>query len=95
MIKAISFISLFCFVVFGAIAQTNNYFAVQTSIEQGTIEGNYDTKTGMQFYLGIPFAKPPVGPLRWKAPQPLNKWNGILPTKKLVPVLGKQLYLAI
>lgn len=85
MIKAISFVIFFCFIGFGAIAQTNNYFAVQANIEQGIIEGNYDTKTGMQFYLGIPFAKPPVGPLRWKAPQPLNKWNGVLPTKKFGP----------
>ncbi|MDX1936069.1 MAG: carboxylesterase family protein [Flavihumibacter sp.] len=63
-------------------AQTNNYLAVQATIENGIIEGNYDTKTGMQFYLGIPFAKPPVGDLRWKAPQPLDAWKGVKATKK-------------
>ena len=40
-----------------AIAQTNNYFAVQTKIENGTIEGNYDTKTGMQYWLCIPIVE--------------------------------------
>lgn len=58
------FILLTCFIFFlftNSIAQTNDYFAVQTTIESGTIEGNYDTKNGMQFYLGIPFAQPPVG----------------------------------
>ena len=67
------------------IAQTNNYFAVQTTIENGIIEGNYDTKTGMQFYFGVPFAKPPVGLLRWKAPQPLDNWKTVLQTKKFGP----------
>ena len=28
-------------------------------------------------FKGIPFAAPPVGPLRWKAPQPAAKWDGV------------------
>ncbi|MGL6269074.1 MAG: carboxylesterase family protein, partial [Chitinophagaceae bacterium] len=43
-------------------AQTNYGFAVQTTVKNGIIEGNYDTKEGLQVYLGVPFAKPPVGP---------------------------------
>jgi para-nitrobenzyl esterase len=66
-------------------SQTNNGFAVQTKIENGVIEGLYDTKTGLQMYFGVPFAKPPVGELRWKAPQPLDNWNGILQTKAFGP----------
>ena len=63
-------------------AQKPNFsFAVQTTIEKGIIEGNYDTKTGIQTYLGIPFAKPPVGELRWKDPQPLEPWKGVKETK--------------
>jgi para-nitrobenzyl esterase len=75
----------FLLVVVSASAQTNNYFPVQTTIANGTIEGNYDSKTGMQFYLGIPFAKPPVGTLRWKAPQPLSNWQGVKQTRKFGP----------
>lgn len=63
-------------------AQNNNAFAVQTMTKNGMIEGNYDTKTGIQTYFGIPFAKPPVGPLRWKAPQPLENWKGVKATKQ-------------
>ncbi|MEI9911959.1 MAG: carboxylesterase family protein [Bacteroidota bacterium] len=85
MLKAILIACSFCLVFTGAVAQTNNYFPVQTTIENGTIEGNYDSKTGMQFYLGIPFAKPPIGQLRWKAPQPLTNWKGIKETKKFGP----------
>ncbi|PLK44704.1 carboxylesterase/lipase family protein [Emticicia sp. TH156] len=63
-------------------AQGNNAFAVQTTIANGIIEGNYDTKTGIQTYFGIPFAKPPVGNLRWKAPQPVDNWKGVKETKQ-------------
>lgn len=66
-------------------AQGNNGFPVQLKIDNGTIEGLYDTKTGLQYYLGIPFAKPPVGDLRWKAPQPADNWTGVKQTKTFGP----------
>ena len=75
-------------------AQTKNSFEVQTKIKNGIIAGSYDTKTGIQKYFGIPFAKPPVNELRWKAPQPLDNWNGVKETKKFgaravqAPVFG-------
>jgi len=68
-----------------ASAQSINLFPVQTTIQHGVIEGNYDTKTGVQKYFGVPFAKPPVGELRWKAPQPLAPWKGVKETKKFGP----------
>ena len=76
--------ALFCFNLI-TMAQNNNAFSVQTIIENGIIEGNYDTKSGIQTYFGVPFAKPPVGELRWKAPQPLPKWAGVKETKKFGP----------
>lgn len=66
-------------------AQETNAFPVKVTIENGIIEGNYDTHTGIQRYFGIPFAKPPVGELRWKAPQPLENWKGIKETKAFGP----------
>lgn len=66
-------------------AQRNDSFPVQTTIETGIIEGLYDTRSGLQLYLGIPFAKPPVGDLRWKAPQPMEKWQGVRETKAFGP----------
>ncbi|MCK5368269.1 MAG: carboxylesterase family protein, partial [Cyclobacteriaceae bacterium] len=65
-----------------SMAQGNDYFAVQVNIEHGIIEGNYDTNNGIQSYLGVPFAKPPIGDLRWRAPQPLENWEGVVETKK-------------
>jgi len=56
--------------------------SVQVKIENGTIEGSKAPNKGLSLYFGIPFAKPPVGEFRWKAPQPLDNWDGILETKK-------------
>jgi len=66
-------------------AQDKNAFPVQTKTEHGTIEGNYNTHTNIQTYFGVPFAKPPVGELRWKAPQPLENWEGVKETKTFGP----------
>jgi para-nitrobenzyl esterase len=32
---------------------------------------------GINTYFGIPYAAPPVGPLRWRAPQPVTPWQGV------------------
>ena len=36
-------------------------------------------------YRGIPFAAAPVGDLRWRAPQPAAKWEGVRPATKFAP----------
>ena len=60
-------------------------FPVQTKTTEGIIEGNYNTQTGIQTYFGVPFAKPPIGDLRWKDPQPQEPWKGIKETKNFGP----------
>lgn len=68
-----------------SIVAQNNSISVQTTIESGVIEGHYNVKTNLQLYLGVPYAKPPVNELRWKAPQPLEKWKGVKETKEFGP----------
>ena len=46
--------------------------------ESGKLQGEVlDTDNGLTVYRGIPFAAPPVGELRWKAPQPPARWEGV------------------
>ena len=52
-------------------------------LEDGILQGIYEN--GLTVYKGIPFAAPPVGNLRWKAPQPAAKWDGILMADKFGP----------
>lgn len=77
--------SLMLFINMKASAQGQNAFPTQATIQNGIIEGLYDTHTGIQSYLGIPFAKPPLGVLRWKAPQPMDNWKGVKETKQFGP----------
>lgn len=41
------------------------------SADGETLRGSFDAETGVVAFLGVPFAEPPVGRLRWAAPQPL------------------------
>jgi para-nitrobenzyl esterase len=45
------------------------------SIDGGQITGT--VADGVHVYKGIPFAAPPVGDLRWRAPQPVVAWSGV------------------
>ena len=49
--------------------------AREVATEAGQVAGA--TENGVESWKGIPFAAPPVGPLRWRAPQPAARWNGI------------------
>jgi para-nitrobenzyl esterase len=47
----------------------------EAKVTGGTIAGT--AADGLSTYKGIPFAAPPVGALRWKAPQPVRPWSGV------------------
>ncbi len=46
-------------------------------IDSGQVQGTVSADSKVRMFRGIPFAAPPVGPLRWKAPQPVAKWDGV------------------
>nr|WP_297782772.1 carboxylesterase family protein [uncultured Allomuricauda sp.] len=49
----------------------------------GKVEGY--TEGEIKVFKGIPFAEPPVGELRWKAPQPVRDWVGVKECKEFGP----------
>lgn len=60
----------------GAFAMNAATFTRPVKVEGGLVEGVVEN--GVEIFKGIPFAAPPVGELRWKAPQPVHPWRGTL-----------------
>jgi para-nitrobenzyl esterase len=52
---------------------------VQQTTADGLLEGVVSADGKVRAFKGIPYAAPPVGPLRWKPPQPVPPWNGVRP----------------
>jgi para-nitrobenzyl esterase len=78
--KSILLASIFLTVTIGAgFTQQPAQVKVEEGLLQGTIED------GLTVYKGIPFATPPVGQLRWKAPLPASKWEGVKQANKFAP----------
>jgi len=55
-------------------AQANDHASAKVTIDSGTLVGT--SKAGVNSFRGIPFAKPPIGDLRWMPPQTPEKWSG-------------------
>lgn len=45
--------------------------------DAGMISGTTGNDPSVRIYKGIPYAAPPVGNLRWRAPQPVAHWDGV------------------
>ena len=52
---------------------------LQVKTQAGVVEGI--AEDGIKKFLGVPFAAAPVGDLRWKAPQPVEAWEGVREAK--------------
>ncbi len=48
---------------------------VETEISDGILRGGVRGK--VEYYLGVPYAAPPLGTLRWTPPQPVEPWQGL------------------
>ena len=47
------------------------------TLANGKVQGVYNSNKTVEVYAGIPYAKAPVGDLRWKEPQDVENWEGI------------------
>ena len=57
-------------------AQPSALSGLQVTTANGIVRGTLE-KSGVRSFKGIPYAAPPVGVLRWKAPQPVASWTGV------------------
>ena len=54
--------------------------------DAGLIAAASNSPDGVRVFRGIPFGAPPVGPLRWKVPQPVAHWDGVRKADAFGPV---------
>ena len=78
---------LICFAAYGAGTARGRRDDLIVKTEKGLVRGvRYHLPSlgkAVDAFLGIPFAKPPVGHLRFKHPQPKERWSGIYNATKL------------
>jgi para-nitrobenzyl esterase len=57
----------------------------RVTIDAGVLEGSVDSASGVLLFQGIPYAAPPVGDRRWRAPRDVASWKGIRRADRLGP----------
>lgn len=58
----------------------------EVKVENGIVQGLPAADPRITSFKGIPFAAPPVGENRWRAPQPAKNWRGVLKTFEFAPI---------
>src|ERR1700733_12328785 len=71
---------LFAFITAGA--ATDDLVRLDTGMISGTTTGSPEVRV----FKGIPYAAPPVGDLRWRAPKPATHWEGTRKADEFGPV---------
>ena len=67
----VAFLTLHCAVMAAATPQPT------AKTEQGEVAGKWILDNSQKAFLGLPYAAPPIGDLRWKAPRPPAVWKGV------------------
>lgn len=57
-----------------------------TKVENGIVQGLPAADPRITSFKGIPFAAPPIGENRWRAPQPAKNWEGVLKAQEFAPI---------
>lgn len=73
---------LLCVITIGAFAQLDSNIPM-VNTKSGILEGI--NESGIKVFKGIPFAAPPTGDLRWKAPQPVKSWSDVRKANQFGP----------
>src|SRR5476649_2177238 len=76
-IGAVVLAGLLALIAGGTIASAQQLRHEQVRTADGVVEGVVSADGKVRTFKGIPFAAPPVGPLRWKPPAPAAAWTGV------------------
>src|SRR5215472_5495564 len=79
-VQKLSILAAVLATVFGSHA---NAEISETDVTGGHLAGV--SADGVVSFKGIPFAAPPVGPLRWRSPQPVKSWTGVKQASSFAP----------
>jgi para-nitrobenzyl esterase len=72
---------------FGVSSSAASVSAPRVTLESGVVAGT--EQDGVRTFLGIPYAAPPVGNLRWKPPQPVRRWKGVRQATEFRPACAQ------
>ena len=72
----------------------------KVQVKNGVLQGLVGKDPRITVFRGVPYAKPPVGELRWRAPQPAEDWEGVrkcyeygdMPMMRVHPGTGNDFY---
>jgi para-nitrobenzyl esterase len=81
-IVALSMVSLLMTVLIGSVRAQTGLGTVATL--SGRVSGVFEN--GVTYYRGVPYARPPVGNLRWAAPEDPPPWTGVRISDKYAPM---------
>ena len=89
------YIVIICCLFFYSPALTET--SVTSSVHIGNIKyiGIYDTENNQFIFRGIPYAKPPIGELRWKSPVPLSKDPKVINAQSFKPACMQDEYTTV
>jgi para-nitrobenzyl esterase len=68
-----------------ALPSSRDADALVVAVDGGLVAGVREAQGGVRAFLGIPYAAPPIGPLRWRPPQAVPSWRGVRPAQALAP----------
>ena len=63
---------------------------LKVKTKDGWVEGIPGSNQAISLFRGIPYAAPPVGELRWKEPQPVKPWDGVLKAYKFTNICWQE-----
>lgn len=83
MLRKLSCVAIFLATSLSTLAAAAAATPAPVHIQNGKVQGI--RQNSLTVYKGIPFAAPPVGNLRWRAPQPASNWKGVLHADHFAP----------